>query len=49
MHAVTNIPDAAIPSASRARRTAPTEGRHLNEGTWPSAISFAPVAAATAG
>jgi hypothetical protein len=42
MHADTSIPDAAIPSASRARRIAPDEDRHLNEGTWPLAISFAP-------
>ena len=48
MHADTSIPDAAIPSTSRTGRpgrTAPEEDRHLNEGTWPLAISFVPVAA----
>src|SRR5690349_113693 len=42
MHADTSIPDAAIPSTSRTGRSAPDEDRHLNEGTWPLAISFAP-------
>lgn len=42
MHADTSIPDAAIPSTSRAGRSAPDEDRHLNEGTWPLAISLAP-------
>jgi hypothetical protein len=44
MHADTSIPDAAIPSTSRTGcpgRIAPDEDRHLNEGTWPLAISFA--------
>jgi hypothetical protein len=42
MHADTSIPDAAIPSTSRPGRSALDEDRHLNEGTWPLAISFAP-------
>jgi hypothetical protein len=41
MHADTSIPDAAIPGTSRTGRRAPDEDRHLNEGTWPLAISFA--------
>jgi hypothetical protein len=48
MHADTSIPDAAIPSTSRTDRTgriAPDEGRHLNEGMWPSSVSLVPVAA----